>query len=99
MLPHPSFVYCAEITSNFVIITGCYDQTLRIWTNENNSEYYLLQEIKNHNGYITSICCNKKGNLMYSADSVGVIIQWSSENKKWTMKRFVLLKNLLIQYI
>lgn len=87
MLPHPSFVYSTIIKLN-IIVSGCFDQILRIWTCEKDSQYILRQELKGHKGYITSICCNAKGNVIYSSDSVGNIIQWQSNQEEWFLKRY-----------
>lgn len=87
MLPHPSFVYSAVLKSN-IIVSGCFDQILRIWTCENdNDEYILRQELKGHKSYITSICCNAKGDVIYSSDSIGNIIQWQNDQKEWLLRR------------
>ncbi|RZC39398.1 jouberin-like [Asbolus verrucosus] len=97
-LPHPSFVYCCGISEEKVIVSGCFDETIRIWsrkqTNE-NSEFHLFQELKSHKGYITSVCFTKKSNIL-SADSVGVIIEWKKETDDWTLKRCSFLREILL---
>lgn len=89
MLPHPSFVYTCSITKNNVIATGCYDKIIRIWIK--NTNFVLVQELEEHVGYVTSLVFNVEGNLLYSADSVGMILEWSKNqrNNEWNFKRFV----------
>lgn len=90
MLPHPSFVYCAEISNQNLIATGCYDRTLRLWSKRSKTDYAVVQEFERHEGFITSICFNKKSDLILTADSVGVIMQWEfSEQNNWTFKRYI----------
>lgn len=85
MLPHPSFVYSCGITVENVIATGCYDRIVRIWTK--NSKFVLRQELEKHEGYVTSLVFNKKGELLYSADSLGIILEWKQNNDEWILKR------------
>lgn len=101
MLPHPSYVYASEISSKNDIATGCYDQVIRIWQNQTDTQtaqYNLIQELEGHHGYITSLCFNNKGFLLYSSDSVGVIIKWkySTSENSWNLKRFVKSFSLLL---
>ena len=88
VLPHPSYVYCAKFHSdNFTIIaTGCHDHVVRIWTSKSHNshqrhhdspEYVLQQELESHEGSVSSICFEKKGSGLLSADTLGVVIQWS----------------------
>ncbi|KAF2903475.1 hypothetical protein ILUMI_02709 [Ignelater luminosus] len=99
MLPHPSYVYASEINSKNVVATGCYDQIIRIWQNQIDTrsvQYNLMQELEGHHGYITSLCFNNKGSLLYSSDSVGVIIEWkySTSENSWNLKRELRLADL-----
>lgn len=105
MLPHPSYVYCANfypklIEKNdktlMIIVTGSFDNVLRVWQHEiinknsNNNEnimmnmnkkimntFELLDELENHNGYITTICFNHNNQYLFSGDSNGLILRWS----------------------
>lgn len=86
MLPHPSFVYTCSITSNNIIATGCYDKIVRIWTK--GEKFVLRLELEKHTGYVTSVIFNKNGNLLYSADSLGLILEWiKNEDEEWGLKR------------
>lgn len=78
ILPHPSYVYCAEY-NNDVILTGCYDCILRLWTSTYN-KWTLCQEMKQHKGFISSIAHLK--NTVLSADSQGIIIEWLLTNNR-----------------
>ncbi|VVC36248.1 WD40/YVTN repeat-like-containing domain,WD40 repeat, conserved site,WD40 repeat,WD40-repeat-containing [Cinara cedri] len=85
ILPHPSYVYCAEY-NNAVIITGCYDSILRLWTS-NFNKWTLCQEMELHKGFISSIA--NLENVVLSADSHGLIIEWTLINNRLEVKRII----------
>ncbi|KAF0764459.1 jouberin-like [Aphis craccivora] len=85
ILPHPSYVYCAEY-NNEVIITGCYDNILRLWTSTHN-KWTLCQEMESHKGFISSITL--LDTIVLSADSHGLIIEWTLENNRLELKRII----------
>ncbi|XP_027847317.2 jouberin-like [Aphis gossypii] len=85
ILPHPSYVYCAEY-NNGVIITGCYDNILRLWTSTHN-KWTLCQEMEFHKGFISSITL--LDTIVLSADSHGLIIEWTLENNRLELKRII----------
>ncbi|KAL5243740.1 hypothetical protein ACI65C_011150 [Semiaphis heraclei] len=85
ILPHPSYVYCAEFNDT-VIITGCYDSILRLWTSTLN-KWTLCQEMESHKGFISSIALLET--LVLSADSHGLIIEWTLENSRLELKRII----------
>ncbi|XP_022168434.1 jouberin-like [Myzus persicae] len=85
ILPHPSYVYCAEYNST-VIITGCYDSILRLWSSTLN-KWTLCQEMEFHKGFISSIAL--LGTIVLSADSHGFIIEWTLENSRLELKRII----------
>ncbi|XP_044271065.1 jouberin-like isoform X3 [Tribolium madens] len=95
ILPHPSFVYCCNISTENVIATGCYDGIIRIWnqTLDKKTEFHLYQELEAHKGYITSLCFNKKSNIL-TGDSIGVIMEWQKEKNDWMLKREINLLDL-----
>ncbi|XP_017778081.1 PREDICTED: jouberin-like [Nicrophorus vespilloides] len=90
MLPHPAFVYtCCFIGSS--IATGCYDQYIRIWGLVKDGNYELREELKGHEGYVTSVCSNKTGNLLYSSDSIGTVLIWLFDEENWQLLRQLLV--------
>lgn len=92
MLPHPSFVYASEINGQkSVIATGCYDKVVRVWKSGSRDQSWgLFQELEGHKGYVRCLCFSKRGDVLYSADSVGAIFEWSlDERSSWCLKRFV----------
>ncbi|EEZ99617.1 jouberin [Tribolium castaneum] len=96
ILPHPSFVYCCDISKDKVIVTGCYDGIIRIWNqtpSDKKSEFHLYQELEAHKAYITSLCWNKKSSI-FSADSTGAIIEWQKKDNDWVLKREINLLDL-----
>jgi WD40 repeat protein len=83
-------VYTCDISQENLIASGCYDGTIRIWSQlqvGRKTEFHLFQELEAHRGYVTSLCFDKKSNI-FSADSVGVIMEWQKGEKEWTLKRF-----------
>ncbi|XP_015754781.1 PREDICTED: jouberin-like, partial [Acropora digitifera] len=81
LYPHPCFVYAAQYHpgSPHIVVTGGYDHYLRVWTKLNEGlNGKLLREIEGHDGFINSICFDKEGAKMFSADSIGVVMIWNS---------------------
>ncbi|KAL3869318.1 hypothetical protein ACJMK2_042012, partial [Sinanodonta woodiana] len=81
LLPHPSFVYCAQFHPRVdtVVVSGGYDQVIRVWSVDDSLPHPILrQEIEDHQGHVESICFDDDGTKMYSADSVGCIMIWNS---------------------
>ncbi|XP_049451487.1 jouberin [Epinephelus fuscoguttatus] len=81
VLPHPSFVYCAQYhpTAQNLVVSGGYDSLLRVWrvdVDEVNGQ--LLQELEGHNSFINSICFDSEGRRMFSADNTGLILVWKT---------------------
>ncbi|KAJ9586462.1 hypothetical protein L9F63_019900, partial [Diploptera punctata] len=84
MLPHPSFVYCAQFHcgNSSVLVTGCCDHIVRIWTRQNkSSQYELIQELEGHTGFVSAVTMSTNG-MLYSADSLGLIIEWMGAKGK-----------------
>lgn len=90
MLPHPSFVYTSEISSQSVVATGCYDKVVRVWnTKPEENILELQQELSGHGGYVTSVCFSRNGDLLFSSDALGLIIEWFCNKNKWELQRLV----------
>ncbi|KAF5304411.1 hypothetical protein FQR65_LT07941 [Abscondita terminalis] len=88
MLPHPSHVYSSDINKSEIIATGCYDLTVRIWYPLSATTYDLVHELEGHKGYVTSVCFSRKSDLLYSADSDGLVIEWRYTSRdNWFSKR------------
>lgn len=88
-------------TEPLVIVSGCYDHVIRVWRQAKDS-FELLDELEHHDGYITSLCINPAGNVLYSGDNRGCILSWSIEGCNYIFTRFVcelkwLLENLWIR--
>ncbi|XP_025109171.1 jouberin-like isoform X1 [Pomacea canaliculata] len=81
VLPHPSFVYCCKFHPRVdtVVVSGCYDQVIRVWDISQEEESgQLVQEIEGHLGHVNSLCFNDDdGQKMYSADNTGRINIWN----------------------
>ncbi|KAF7670049.1 hypothetical protein LDENG_00084520 [Lucifuga dentata] len=81
VLPHPSFVYCAQYhpTAQNLVVTGGYDSLLRVWRLDvDDVNGHLLQEFDGHSSFINTICFDSDGSRMFSADNVGLIIVWKT---------------------
>ncbi|KAK2826549.1 hypothetical protein Q5P01_020763 [Channa striata] len=81
VLPHPSFVYCAQYhpTAQNMVVTGGYDSLIRVWRLDVDDVYgQLLQEFEGHNGFINTICFDSEGRRMFSGDSAGLINVWKT---------------------
>uniref|UniRef100_A0A8C7T9V4 Jouberin n=1 Tax=Oncorhynchus mykiss TaxID=8022 RepID=A0A8C7T9V4_ONCMY len=79
VLPHPSFVYCAQYhpTAQGMVVTAGYDCLVRVWrVNVKDVNGLLLQEFEGHKSFINALCFDSEGNRMFSADNVGFIIVW-----------------------
>uniref|UniRef100_A0A6Q2ZIV5 SH3 domain-containing protein n=1 Tax=Esox lucius TaxID=8010 RepID=A0A6Q2ZIV5_ESOLU len=79
VLPHPSFVYCAQFhpAAQGLVVSGGYDCLVRVWTVDvKDVNGLLLQEFEGHKSFINTLCFDSEGNRMFSADNFGVIIVW-----------------------
>lgn len=64
VLPHPSFVYCAQYhpTAQNLVVTGGYDSLVRVWRLDvDDVNGQLLQEFEGHNSFINSVCFDSEG--------------------------------------
>ncbi|XP_029348983.1 jouberin [Echeneis naucrates] len=81
VLPHPSFVYCAQYhpTAQNLVLTGGFDSLVRVWRlDADDVNGQLLQEFEGHNTFINTICFDSEGRRMFSADNAGLIIVWKT---------------------
>ncbi|XP_068437045.1 jouberin isoform X2 [Clinocottus analis] len=81
VLPHPSFVYCAQYhpTAQNLVVTGGFDSLVRVWRLDvDDVNGQLLQEFEGHNSFINSICFDSEGRRMFSADNTGLILVWKT---------------------
>lgn len=81
VLPHPSFVYCAQYhpTAQNLVVTGGYDSLVRVWRLDvDDVNGRLLQEFEGHNSFINTVCFDSEGRRMFSADNTGLIIVWKT---------------------
>ncbi|KAL3282761.1 hypothetical protein HHI36_005928 [Cryptolaemus montrouzieri] len=92
ILPHPNFVYSTDIDGEF-IVTGCYDTIVRIWK-KLGAKFMLHQELEGHKGYITCVRFKKSTNIIFSSDSLGLIIEWSFESNSWSLHRRITIPDL-----
>ncbi|XP_056283031.1 jouberin isoform X2 [Pseudoliparis swirei] len=81
VLPHPSFVYCAQYrpTAQNLVVTGGFDSLVRVWRLDvDDVNGQLLQEFEGHGSFINSICFDSEGSRMFSADNTGLILVWKT---------------------
>ncbi|KAG7176425.1 jouberin-like [Homarus americanus] len=79
VLTHPSYVYVARFVParSQVVVSGCYDHVLRVWSCSNSGRYSVAQELSNHLGFVNALCFNADGTILFSGDKQGVILVWS----------------------
>ncbi|KAM6912221.1 jouberin [Xenentodon cancila] len=81
VLPHPTFVYCAQYhpSAQNLAVTGGYDCLLRVWRLDvSDVNGQLLQEFEGHSSFINTVCFDSDGTRMFSADNTGLIIVWKT---------------------
>ncbi|XP_061599322.1 jouberin [Cololabis saira] len=81
VLPHPSFVYCAQYHpgAQNLAVTGSYDCLVRVWRLDvSDVNGQLLRELEGHASFINSVCFDSEGTRMFSADNTGLIIVWKT---------------------
>ncbi|XP_061086988.1 jouberin isoform X2 [Conger conger] len=81
VLPHPSFVYCAQYhpSAQNLVVTGGYDCLVRVWdVDVHNVNGQLLQEFEGHKSFINSLCFDAEGLRMFSGDNAGLLITWNT---------------------
>ncbi|XP_078398492.1 jouberin isoform X2 [Cetorhinus maximus] len=81
ILPHPSFIYTAKYHPfvQYLVVTGGYDSIIRVWNiNVNEANGQLLQELDGHKSFINVLCFDAEGLRMFSGDSSGLVIIWST---------------------
>ncbi|XP_056151400.1 jouberin [Lampris incognitus] len=81
VLPHPTFVYCAQYhpAAQSLVVTGGYDRLVRVWRLDvDDVNGQLLQELEGHNSFINTICFDSEGRRMFSADNTGLIVVWKT---------------------
>lgn len=64
VLPHPSFVYCAQYhpTAQNLVVSGGYDSLVRVWRLDvDDVNGQLLQEFEGHNSFINTVCFDSEG--------------------------------------
>lgn len=64
VLPHPSFVYCAQYhpAAQNLALTGGFDALLRVWrVDVDDVNGQLLQEFDGHGSFINTICFDSEG--------------------------------------
>ncbi|KAM9777524.1 LOW QUALITY PROTEIN: jouberin [Neosynchiropus ocellatus] len=84
ILPHPSFVYCAQYhpAARSLVVTGGFDSLVRVWKMDvDDVNGLLLKEFDGHSSYINTICFDSDGYRMFSGDNTGQILIWRTSVK------------------
>ncbi|KAI9557965.1 hypothetical protein GHT06_014718 [Daphnia sinensis] len=85
VLPHPAYVYCARFGDSDRIVTGCYDQMIRLWE-LNSLTPQLIGTYLQHAAPINSLCWDSHGRL-FSADAIGSIGVWNFDHSGLRFER------------
>lgn len=88
VLPHPSFVYCAQYhpAAQGMVVTAGYDCLVRVWrVNVKDVNGLLLQEFEGHKSFINALCFDSEG-----TESV-------NQSIKFFMKHFLLQQSLSVR--
>lgn len=67
VLPHPSFVYCAQYhpSAPNLVVSGSYDCLIRVWRLDvDDATGQLLQEFEGHSSFINTLCFDFEGILI-----------------------------------
>lgn len=87
ILPHPAFVYCARFGQFSRIVTGCFDQSIRLW-DYSSATPHLINTYVQHAAPINSLCWDSQERL-YSADANGCICIWTCESSGLRYEKLV----------
>ena len=93
VLPHPAYVYSARFGESDRVVTGCFDQLIRLWE-LNSSSPRLISTYVQHTAPINSLCWDSHGRL-FSADAKGSICVWNSTISGLHFDRYFLNFNIL----
>ena len=104
ILPHPNFIYASKFLYNddldrLYVVTGGRDSVLRIWRSRKKKESFELsqelgEEIEGFKGhYITGITA-ANNEYFYSSNSIGNLIEWKYQNRKYSAQRKFSLNEL-----
>lgn len=85
VLPHPAYVYCARFGDSDRIVTGCFDQMIRLWE-LNSLSPQLIGTYLQHAAPINSLCWDSHGRL-FSADAIGSICVWDYDHSGLRFER------------
>ncbi|XP_057380230.1 jouberin-like [Daphnia carinata] len=85
VLPHPAYVYCARFGDSDRIVTGCFDQIIRLWE-LNSLSPQLIGTYMQHAAPINSLCWDSDGRL-FSADAIGSICIWNFDHSGLRFER------------
>lgn len=87
VMPHPAFVYCSRFLAKNLIVTGCYDQLIRLWA-IHSSSVELVNSYTKHTAPVNCLCWDSSRDLLYSADAVGSICAWNVNDSDLHFDRF-----------
>lgn len=106
ILPHPNFIYASKFLYNddserIYVVTGGRDAVLRIWrSRKKRQSFELCQElgaddVEGSKGYYITGISAANNEFFYSSNSVGGLTEWKYHNRKYSVTRKFLLKELV----
>ncbi len=87
VLAHPAFVYSARFINNEVIVTGCYDQLIRLWEVLEDGSLKMKDSYAQHTSPINCLAWDHLKRILYSGDATGSVCLWNYADNQLEFER------------
>lgn len=64
--------------------SASYDDTIKIYTMDDEGEFYCFQTLNNHSNIVWALCFSKNGNLMFSSSEDTTVKVWKYNSERET---------------
>lgn len=65
-----------------MLASASYDNTIKVFTIDEDDEYYCFQTLKNHSNIVWSLCFSNNGELMFSSSEDSTVKVWKYSKEK-----------------